>query len=254
MDICQQHYLHTPQLGVGLLNPLSPDFLLYDDDNSFNINSKIQDECLFDDRKLFSDVEFSFESSEEKSEFIEGLTELALEWELQKLIQCSSFPIEPMEDQKSQQALECLDDIPWPAEECTIVQSPSSITSPASSSQYDDTDNTLSSVSSPSTIRSSVDEEIEAITIKNGTKRRHSRGLTTNERKQRKKVQNKTAAEKYRVKKKSEKQILSEKRQFLATSNKELKLETENLQYRIQQLKQLFFDILQVKELQPLAE
>jgi len=251
MDVFQQHYLHTPQLGVGLLNPLSPDFLLYDDDNNFNINTKIQDECLFEDRKLFSDVDFSFESSEEKSEFIEGLTELALEWELQKLIQCSSFPIEPMEDQKPQQALECLDDIPWPAEECTIVQSPSSS---ASSSQYDDTDNTFSSVSSPSTIRSSVDEPIQAITRKIGSKRRHGRGLTTNERKQRKKVQNKTAAEKYRVKKKTEKQILNEKRQLLTTSNKDLKLETENLQYRIQQLKQLFFDILQVKELQPSVE
>jgi len=250
MDVCQQHHLFTPQIGVGLLNPLSPDFLLYNDDDN-NFNSKLQDECLFDDRKMFSDVEFSFESSDEKSELIESLTDLAIEWELQKLIR-SAFPIEPMEDQKPQQTVEYFDDIPWPAEECTIVQSPPSVTS-ASSSQYDDTDNTLSSVSSPSTIRSSVDELVQEAKRKNITKRRHGRGLTTNERKQRKKVQNKTAAEKYRVKKKSEKQILSEKRQLLITSNKELKSETENLQYRIQQLKQLFFDILQVKDLQPLS-
>jgi len=37
---------------VGLLNPLSPDFLLYNDDDN-NFNSKLQDECLFDDRKMF---------------------------------------------------------------------------------------------------------------------------------------------------------------------------------------------------------
>jgi len=63
----------------------------------------------------------------------------------------------------------------------------------------------------------------------------------------RKKNQNKTAAEKYRVKKKSEKTIIMERRTNLIQINRDLKLETENLQFRLEQLKQLFVDIVHVQ-------
>jgi len=70
--------------------------------------------------------------------------------------------------------------------------------------------------------------------------------LTVVERKLRKKDQNKTAAEKYRVKKKSERHILLDRHSILKNKNRELKLELENLTYRVQHIKQLFVDILQM--------
>jgi hypothetical protein len=69
--------------------------------------------------------------------------------------------------------------------------------------------------------------------------------LSVVERKLRKKDQNKTAAEKYRVKKKSERHQLLDRQLKLKNKNKELKLELENLTYRVQQFKQLFVDLVQ---------
>jgi hypothetical protein len=69
--------------------------------------------------------------------------------------------------------------------------------------------------------------------------------LSAVERKLRKKDQNKTAAEKYRVKKKSERHQLLDRHLKLKTINKELKSELENLTYRVQQFKQLFVDFIQ---------
>jgi hypothetical protein len=66
------------------------------------------------------------------------------------------------------------------------------------------------------------------------------------DRKLRKKDQNKTAAEKYRLKKKSERHKLLDRHLKLKTSNKQLKLELENLTYRVQHIKQLFVDLLQI--------
>jgi hypothetical protein len=69
--------------------------------------------------------------------------------------------------------------------------------------------------------------------------------LSTVERRLRKKDQNKTAAEKYRIKKKSERHQLLDHRLKLTKINKELKLELENLTYRVQQFKQVFADLVQ---------
>jgi hypothetical protein len=69
--------------------------------------------------------------------------------------------------------------------------------------------------------------------------------LSVIERKLRKKDQNKNAAEKYRVRKKSERNQLLDRHLKLHNKNKELKLELENLTYRVQKFKQLFADFVQ---------
>ena len=66
------------------------------------------------------------------------------------------------------------------------------------------------------------------------------------ERKIRKKKQNKNAAEKYRVKKKSERDQLLDRHGLLKSFNQNLKLEMENLTFQVQQLKQLLVDVVQV--------
>ena len=68
--------------------------------------------------------------------------------------------------------------------------------------------------------------------------------LSTVERKLRKKDQNKNAAEKYRIKKKSERHQLLDRHLIAKNINKDLKLELENLTYRVQQLKQLVADFI----------
>jgi hypothetical protein len=71
--------------------------------------------------------------------------------------------------------------------------------------------------------------------------------LSTIERKLRKKDQNKTAAEKYRIKKKSERHLLLDRHLKLKNTNKDLKLELENLTFRVEKFKQLFVDLLQIQ-------
>lgn len=66
------------------------------------------------------------------------------------------------------------------------------------------------------------------------------------ERKLRKKSQNKTAAEKYRLKKKSERDQLIDRQTQLKTLNQNLRLEFENLSFRVEQLKKLLVDVVQV--------
>lgn len=70
--------------------------------------------------------------------------------------------------------------------------------------------------------------------------------LCTVERKRRKKDQNKTAAEKYRTKKKSERHSLLDRHAQLKSINRELKLELDNLAFRVEKFKQLFVDLLQI--------
>ncbi|CAF3438184.1 unnamed protein product [Rotaria socialis] len=70
--------------------------------------------------------------------------------------------------------------------------------------------------------------------------------LTTTERKLRKKDQNKSAAEKYRIKKKSERHELLDRQSKLKDINLELKLELENLTYRVEQFKQLFANLSEI--------
>jgi len=85
---------------------------------------------------------------------------------------------------------------------------------------------------------SSIDESASIITKRSK--------LNPHERKLRKKSQNKTAAEKYRLKKKSERDQLADRHSKLKNLNTNLRLEFENLSYRVQQLKQLLVDVVQV--------
>lgn len=75
------------------------------------------------------------------------------------------------------------------------------------------------------------------------TKRRQ---LTTIERKIRKKDQNKTAAEKYRLKKRNEKCDLMTRHTELKSQNQELKFQLETVTFQLEQFKQLFVDVLQI--------
>ncbi|CAF0764516.1 unnamed protein product [Didymodactylos carnosus] len=261
------HYLMTPQIGgKNGFNPFSPDFLFYNDDIT-NIKQTQQHHGLLHDSKLFLDSDFSFDHEETPGniDVSDLFKDLDLEWELQKLISCSSFPITtatdfalsplPTEEEKPSSPMSSIDglmnDDIWIGEECTIgIQSP--ISSPTTTTQYDS--DSTSPVSSPSgSITSSTRTSTDSTTNDSTSiikKCRRSRRLTQPEKKLRKKVQNKTAAEKYRFKKKIEKQTIYERRTKLESSNKDLQLEVDNLQYRITQLKQLFVDILHVKEFQ----
>ena len=112
--------------------------------------------------------------------------------------------------------------LPWIGKECTIESNcTEDMTVPASP--------VLSSVSSSS--RSS----------KGGRSK-----LSTNDRKLRKKGQNKTAAEKYRQKKRLERDELLERHQQLTKQNQNLKSEVENFTLRLEQFKILFADVLQI--------
>jgi len=72
------------------------------------------------------------------------------------------------------------------------------------------------------------------------------RGFTTTERRLRKKDQNKAAAEKYRTKKKLERNELASRHADLKNQNQELKFELDNISFRLEQFKQLFIDVLQI--------
>jgi cyclic AMP-dependent transcription factor ATF-4 len=113
---------------------------------------------------------------------------------------------------------------PWIGNECTIEsQNIEDMTVPPSPS--------LSLDSSSSS------------TSKRSTKKTN---LSIVDRKLRKKDQNRTAAEKYRLKKKTEQNGLMAQYLNLKNQNKELKFEYENMTFRLEQLKQLFVDILQI--------
>lgn len=72
------------------------------------------------------------------------------------------------------------------------------------------------------------------------------KNLSTTERKLRKKNQNKTAAEKYRLKKRTEREDILSRHTDLKNQNRELKYEFENLTFQLEQFKQLFVDVLQI--------
>ena len=71
--------------------------------------------------------------------------------------------------------------------------------------------------------------------------------LSTVERKSRKKDQNKTAAEKYRIRKKSERHLLLDRHLKVKNTNKALRSELENLTFRVEKFKQLFVDLLHIE-------
>jgi hypothetical protein len=74
----------------------------------------------------------------------------------------------------------------------------------------------------------------------------NKRSFSTNERKLRKKDQNKSAAEKYRLKKRAERDELLTRHTNLKNQNRELKFEMENVTFQLEQFKQLFVEILQI--------
>jgi len=224
--------LLTPSINDGGVNKLnssltSLDFYLLDDINAYltpiqsktnkndlnndsiNENSSYQEEDDF-----FPDFDFSeMNQLEEKSDFI-PLDEL----ELEKWISQSSFPSPPMDTDNSP---------------LSTIEDASSTLSWLGDEYSRNTDMTVP-LSPPLSSTSSS----PAPSIKKNK-------LSVVERKLRKKGQNKTAAEKYRIKKKSERNQLLDRHLKLRNINKELKLELENLTYRVQQFKQVFNDFVQ---------
>jgi hypothetical protein len=267
----EQYQLQTPTInnnndgGVGCVtaNPLfsSLDFDLLDDidlylPSVYSKKNKTKNESLLPSNKnthpieneisnssneqqheeLFSDLDFcNLADFDEKSQLIENNSTNIDDWELGKWISQSSFPSPPMDISQSacdipnlnttEDSTSSSSTIPWISEECTIQSVSVDMIVPPSPP--------LSSVSSspaPSARKSS--KKI---------------GLSTVERKLRKKDQNKTAAEKYRIKKKSEKYNVLDRHIKLKGINRDLKLEADNLSFRIEQLKQLLVDLLQVQ-------
>jgi len=264
----EQHQLQTPTInnndggGCSTANPLlsSLDFLLLDDldfylpHHSKKNNNNIQKhECLLssqivlpnDDeinnnndeqqhQELFPDLDFyPLADFEEKSESIEHSVNID-DWELEKWISQSAFPSPPMDISQSptESLMNNIEDssslspaITWIGEECTIQSTVTDMTVPPSPPF-----STTSSSPQPPARKSSKKSS-----------------LTITERKLRKKDQNKTAAEKYRIKKKSEKHTVLDRHNQLKMINRDLKLEAENLGSRIEQLKQLLVDLVHVQ-------
>ena len=113
----------------------------------------------------------------------------------------------------------------WVGEECTIESNkPEDMIVPPSPP--------LSSIAS-----------FPAGTREKSTRKSH---LSMTERKLRKKDQNKSAAEKYRFKKRVERDELISRHTNLKNQNQELKYEFENLKFQLEQFKTLFVDVLQI--------
>jgi hypothetical protein len=222
--------LLTPSINDGGINKLkssltSLDFYLLDDidaylspihsnTNTNDLNNDSLNENSQPQEDFFPDFDFSdINNLEEKSDFI-PLDEI----ELEKWISQSSFPSPPMDTDNSplSQVEDASSTLSWLGDEYPINTDMIVPLSPPLSA----------SSSSPGSI----------------TKKTK---LSPGERRLRKKGQNKTAAEKYRIKKKSERNQLLDRHLKLKTLNKELKSELENLTYRVQQFKRLFNDFVQ---------
>jgi len=227
--------LLTPSINDGGVNKLnssltSLDFYLLEDIDAYlspihsnktkhdiindttNDNSEHQEE-------LFPDFDFSdIHNFEESSDFLD-IPILIDEIDLEKWISQSSFPSPPMDTNNS----------PF-----SNVEDTSSTLSWIGDDYSTNTD----MIVPPSPPLSSIGSSPAPSTKKPK--------LSVVERRIRKKGQNKTAAEKYRIKKKSERNQLLDRHSKLKNINKELKLELENLAYRVQQFKQLFVDVVQI--------
>lgn len=227
--------LLTPSINDGGLSKLnssltSLDFYLLDDINAYlspPIQSKtnsigLNNDSLYENSQyhgeaedFFSNLDFSdIQNLEEKSDFI-PLDEL----ELEKWISESSFPSPTMDTTNSPQS----------------ISEDMSSTLSSFADQYPKQTDMIVPPSPPLSSASSS----PAPAIGKKTK------LSAVERKLRKKGQNKTAAEKYRIKKKSERHVLLDRHCQLKTLNKELKSELEDLTYRVQQFKQMFNNFIQ---------
>jgi len=229
----QPQDLLTPSIndgGVSKLNSslTSLDFYLLDDidaylapiqsKNSKNdlINDSLNGNSQHPEEEFFSDFDFSeLNNFEEKSDYI-PIDEL----EIEKWISQSSFPSPPMDIENSPLT--------------SVEDTSSSSTLLWSGNAYPiNTD----MVVPPSPPLSSIGSSPAPLTKKPK--------LSAAERRLRKKGQNKTAAEKYRIRKKSEQNQLLDRHLKLKALNKELKLELEDLTYRVQHFKQIFADFTQ---------
>jgi hypothetical protein len=226
--------LLTPSINDGGVNKLnssltSLDFYLLDDIDAYLslpsskkithdlINDSINDNSQYQE-EFFPDFDFdNFNHFDEKSDFL--LDQISLdELEIEKWISQSAFPSPPMETNNSP------------------LSSPEDTSSTLSWISDDHTRNT-DMIVPPSPPLSSIGSSPAP-----STKRPK---LSTVERKLRKKTQNKNAAEKYRIKKKSEHHQLLDRQAQLKNINKELRLELENLTYRVEHFKTLFTGLLQ---------
>jgi len=218
--------LLTPSINDGGINKLnsslsSLDFYLLDDIDAYlsPIQSKSNENDLNNDSIhennqhqehdiFFPDFDFSeFSNFKEETDFI-PLDEI----ELEEWISQSSFPSPPMDTSSSPPS--SIDDGSSPFS-CSGDQYPINV----------------DMVVPPSPPLSTLSASPALITKKPK--------LSVVERKLRKKGQNKTAAEKYRTKKKSERNLLLDRHLHVKNINKKLKLELENLTYRVQQFQQL---------------
>ena len=240
--------LLTPSINDGGLSKLnsslsSLDFYLLDDinaylspplaqskPNSIGLNNNSLDENSQyhqDAEDFFSHLDFSdiqnFEEKSGKNIFLpsdrihasHSIDFIPLdEFELEKWISESSFPSPTMD--MSDSPLSTIDDV--------------SSTLSSFADQYPKSNDMIVPPSPPLSSASSSPAPVLAKKPK----------LSAAERKMRKKGQNKTAAEKYRIKKKSERSQLLDRHCHLKAINKELRSELENLAYRVQQFKQLF--------------
>jgi len=230
--------LLTPSINDGGVNKLNSsltalDFYLLDDIDAYLSpvhSKKIKDDLINDSindnnqyqEDFFSNFDLSELSDfEEKSDFLTNPISID-DLDLEKWISQSSFPSPPMD---------------------TDISSISNVEDTSSTFPWigDEYSKNIDMVVPPSPPLSSIGSSPASIIKK--TK------LSVVERKLRKKDQNKSAAEKYRMKKKSERQKLLDRHSKLNHSNKELRLELENLTYRVQHIKQLFVDLLQIDPL-----
>lgn len=228
--------LLTPTINDGGVHDLksslsSFDFYLLDDINVYlsPVQAKATTNDLNNDSKsnnsqhqeeLFSDLDLiELNEFEEKSDFIVDTLSID-DLDIEKWISQSSFPSPSIDTTNS--SLSNVED-----------------TSSIFPSMDDEHANNMDMIVPSSPSLSSTDSS--SILSKKKQK------LSAIERKLRKKDQNKTAAEKYRLKKKSERDQLTDRHSKLKTTNMELKLELENLTFRIQEFKKLFVDVLQIE-------
>ena len=205
--------LLTPSIGDDGVNKLkssftSLDFYLLDDIDVYlspNQSAKANDKEIINDslndnsqhqEEFFSDFDLvNFNDFEEKSDFLADTISID-EIDIEKWISQSSFSSALMD---------------------TTSNSP--ISSVEDSSSIEDAIN-RDMIVPPSPSLSSTESS--------STISRKKTKLSVIERKLRKKDQNKTAAEKYRIKKKTERNVLIDRHSKLKDTNRELKLELEN--------------------------
>jgi hypothetical protein len=237
-DFEQPEELMTPIInhgGVSQVNPIltSSDIASLDDHDVYfsSIPSK-KNECTLTTKDtpnenneqqddLFSTFDFPVLSELSRTELqFDGLP-------LDRYINQASFASPPMDDSIFYPTEDdsTSSTLLWVGEECTIESK------------------TLGDMTVPPSPPLSLASSPASVSTRGSTKKR---SFSTVERKLRKKDQNKTAAEKYRLKKRSERTELLARHTDLKNQNRELKFEMENLTFQLEQFKQLFVDILQI--------